>query len=174
MGLMDAKGLATSALVPKQSILQVPKAWSLEQAATVPVVYATVLYALVIRGHIRKGEKVLVHSGSGGIGQAAITVALGYNCEVFTTVGTEDKKQFLLNKFPKLTADHISNSHDLSFERDILRVTQGYGVDIVLNSLAEDKLQASLRLLAAHGRFLEIGKYDLANDTTLGKNNNEF
>lgn len=168
MGLMDAKGLATSVLVDKQSIWPVPEAWSLEQAATVPVVYATVLYALVIRGHIRKGDKVLIHSGSGGIGQAAISVALSYGCEVFTTVGTADKKQFLLNKFPKLRADHISNSHDLSFEKDIRRVTRGYGVDVVLNSLAEDKLQASLRLLAAHGRFLEIGKYDLANDTSLG------
>jgi fatty acid synthase len=113
--------------------------------------------------------QVLIHSGSGGIGQAAISVALSYGCEVFTTVGTDDKKAFLLAKFPQLRADHISNSHDLSFEKDIRRVTRGYGVDVVLNSLAEDKLQASLRLLAAHGRFLEIGKYDLANDAPLGE-----
>lgn len=60
---------------------------TLEQAASVPVVYATAYYALVVRGRLRIGESVLIHSGSGGVGQAAIAIALSMQCQVYTTVG---------------------------------------------------------------------------------------
>lgn len=60
---------------------------TLEQAASVPVVYATAYYSLVVRGRLQPGESVLIHSGSGGVGQAAIAIALNMNCKVFTTVG---------------------------------------------------------------------------------------
>lgn len=60
---------------------------TLEQAASVPVVYATAYYSMVVRGRLRPGESVLIHSGSGGVGQAAIAIALSMNCRVFTTVG---------------------------------------------------------------------------------------
>ncbi|XP_074648828.1 fatty acid synthase-like isoform X2 [Tubulanus polymorphus] len=168
MGLLPAKGLATTVDVDEQFKWPVPDSWSLEEAATVPVVYTTVYYALVVRGRIRKGDRVLIHSGSGGVGQAAISVALHRGCEVFTTVGTQEKREYLKQRFPALKDDHISNSRNLSFEADILHQTKGKGVDVVLNSLAGDKLQASVRLMAKHGRFLEIGKYDLSNNTGLG------
>ncbi|XP_064637682.1 fatty acid synthase-like isoform X2 [Lineus longissimus] len=168
MGLLAAKGLATVVDVDQHFKWPVPAGWSLEEAATVPVVYTTVYYALVVRGRIRKGDKVLIHSGSGGVGQAAISVATHFGCEVFTTVGTKEKREYLKKRFPGLPDDHISNSRDTSFEYDFLKVTKGKGVDVVLNSLAEEKLQASLRVLAPHGRFLEIGKYDLSKNTPLG------
>ena len=113
MGLLPAKGLATVVDVDRRFLWPVPEAWSLEQAATVPVVYATVYYALVVRGRIRRGEKVLVHSGSGGVGQAAISVALHHECEVFTTVGSQEKREFLKRTFPQLTDKHIANSRDI-------------------------------------------------------------
>ena len=72
-----------------------PDHWSLEQAASVPVVYSTVYYALVVRGRIKKGDRVLIHSGSGGVGQAAISVALHRGCEVYTTVGSKEKREYL-------------------------------------------------------------------------------
>ena len=146
-----------------------PDHWTLEQAASVPVVYSTVYYALVVRGHIKKSDRVLIHSGSGGVGQAAISVALRRGCEVFTTVGSKEKREYLKQKFPQLEDSHFANSRDLSFEWDIMHATNGKGVNVVLNSLAEEKLQASLRLLAPHGQFLEIGKFDLSNDSQLGK-----
>jgi len=111
---------------------------------------------------------VLIHSGSGGVGQAAIAVAIHHGCEVYTTVGTKEKKELLKKRFPQLTDANFANSRDISFEWDILRATKGQGVDVVLNSLAEEKLQASIRLLAPHGRFLEIGKFDLSNNSALG------
>nr|XP_006635198.2 PREDICTED: fatty acid synthase isoform X1 [Lepisosteus oculatus] len=168
MGLLPAKGLATCVDADKHFLWEVPSSWSLEEAASVPVVYATAYYALVVRGRLRSGESVLVHSGSGGVGQAAIAIALSQRCRVFTTVGSAEKRAYLQERFPQLGPDCFANSRDASFEQHVLQHTQGKGVDVVLNSLAEEKLQASLRCLARHGRFLEIGKYDLSNNTPLG------
>ena len=117
---------------------------------------------------MKKGDKVLIHAGTGGIGQAAINLALHDGCEVFTTVGTPEKRKFILEKFPQIREDHIGNSRDTSFEQMITKLTNGQGVDIVLNSLAEEKLRASVNCLAWGGRFLEIGKFDLASDNPLG------
>ncbi|XP_062859033.1 fatty acid synthase [Trichomycterus rosablanca] len=168
MGLLPAKGLATCVDADKRFLWDVPSSWTLEQAASVPVVYATAYYSMVVRGRLRPGESVLIHSGSGGVGQAAIAIALSMKCKVFTTVGSEEKRAYLQERFPQLTAESFANSRDTSFEQHVLKHSQGKGVDMVLNSLAEEKLQASLRCLARHGRFLEIGKYDLSNNTPLG------
>ncbi|XP_032358725.1 fatty acid synthase [Etheostoma spectabile] len=168
MGLLPARGLATSVDADKRFLWDVPSSWTLEQAASVPVVYATAYYSLVVRGRLRPGETVLIHSGSGGVGQAAIAIALSKKCKVFTTVGSKEKRAYLQERFPQLSAESFANSRDTSFEPHILLHTQGKGVDVVLNSLAEEKLQASIRCLARHGRFLEIGKYDLSNNSPLG------
>jgi len=117
---------------------------------------------------MKKGDKILIHSGTGGIGQAAIHLALKEGCEVFTTVGTSDKRIFIKKMFPTILDEHIGNSRDTSFEQMIMRQTKGRGVDIVLNSLAEEKLIASVRCLAQNGRFLEIGKFDLVSNNPLG------
>ncbi|NXX48511.1 FAS synthase, partial [Tricholaema leucomelas] len=168
MGLLPAKGLATVVDCHKRFLWEVPKNWTLEEAATVPVVYATAYYALVVRGGMRKGESILVHSGSGGVGQAAIAIALSMGCRVFTTVGSTEKREYLQAKFPQLDASSFASSRSTAFEEHVLRVTNGKGVNMVLNSLAEEKLQASLRCLARHGRFLEIGKFDLSKNSQLG------
>ncbi|XP_037348616.1 fatty acid synthase [Talpa occidentalis] len=168
MGLVPAEGLATSVLLPQDFLWDVPSGWTLEEAASVPVVYTTAYYSLVVRGRARPGETVLIHSGSGGVGQAAITIALSLGCRVFTTVGSAEKRAYLQARFPQLDGTSFANSRDTSFEQHVLRHTGGKGVDLVLNSLAEEKLQASVRCLAQHGRFLEIGKFDLSNNHPLG------
>ncbi|XP_063375503.1 fatty acid synthase-like [Cydia amplana] len=168
MGLVPAKGLATTVLADKSFMWEIPKPWTLEEAATVPVAYATAYYALVVRGRMRRGETVLVHAGAGGVGQAAITIALHAGCTVFTTVGTPDKRGYLLERFPQLPNANIGQSRNCSFEQLVRRRTHGRGVDLVLNSLAGDKLPASLRCLAKGGRFLEIGKVDLSANTPFG------
>ncbi|XP_032664083.1 fatty acid synthase-like [Odontomachus brunneus] len=147
----------------------IPDEWTFEDAATVPCAYATCYYALYMKGKIKKGDKVLIHLGSGGIGLAAINLALNEGCEIFTTVGTPEKRQFIRETFPSIPDDHIGNSRDTSFVQMIVQQTHGRGVDIVLNSLAENKLQASVRCLARGGRFLEIGKYDLISNNILDK-----
>ncbi|XP_052513198.1 fatty acid synthase [Budorcas taxicolor] len=168
MGLVPAEGLATSTLVPQSFLWDVPSNWTLEEAASVPTVYSTAYYALIVRGRMQPGETVLIHSGSGGVGQAAIAIALSLGCCVFTTVGSAEKRAYLQSRFPQLNETSFANSRDTSFEQHVLWHTAGKGVDLVLNSLAEEKLQASVRCLAQHGRFLEIGKFDLSNNHPLG------
>ncbi|CAD6995488.1 unnamed protein product [Ceratitis capitata] len=168
MSMVAKAGVASYNERPSKFMWDVPNHWTLEEAATVPVVYITVYYAFFMKTDIRKGKSILIHAGTGGIGLAAIRVALAYQLEVFTTCSTEQKKQFLLKTFPKLKESHIGNSRDISFETMIQRETNGKGVDFVLNSLAEDKLLASVRCLGQGGHFLEIGKFDMSNDTKIG------
>lgn len=168
MAMVQAKSLATTCVAQRNMIWDIPETWTMEQASTVPCVYSTVYYALVVRGKMRRGESILIHAGSGGVGQAAISVALHHGLTVYTTVGSKEKREFLKKTFPQLTDANISNSRDTSFEQFVLRATKGRGVNLVLNSLAEEKLQASVRCLGLNGRFLEIGKLDLNNNSPLG------
>ena len=110
---------------------------------------------------------MLIHAGTGAVGQAAIAIAFDYECEVFTTVSSQEKRDFLRKKFPQFKDYHFASSRSTSFEQHIQRVTNGRGVDIVLNSLSGDMLQASIRCLALHGRFLEIGKMDFVHNSNL-------
>ena len=172
MGICPYKALATKVFVEQEEVdftWPVPDDWSLEDAATVPVVYATAYYALIIRGRLSPGESVLIHSGCGGVGLAAISICLSMGCTVYTTCGSDIKKKYLSSNFPELVnkGNKIFNSRSISFEEQVLVSTDGRGVDVVLNSLAEDKLQASLRCLAANGRFLEIGKVDFIRNHAL-------
>ncbi|KAK4877606.1 hypothetical protein RN001_010112 [Aquatica leii] len=170
MGIVDARSLATTCIADSEFLWEVPEKWSLEQASTIPVVYGTSYYALIVRGNLQSGESVLIHAGAGGVGQASISIALHMGCTVFTTVGSQAKRDFLKKTFPKLDDNHIGNSRDTSFEQLIMKQTNGRGVDVVLNSLAAHQLQASVRCLAMGGRFLEIGKVDLSNNSPLGMN----
>jgi len=168
MGLLPAKGLASVIQVRRDFLWNVPHDWSLEQAATIPIAYSTAFYALVVRGRIRAGETVLIHAGSGAVGQAAISIALQHGCRILVTVGSDTKRQYLQQRFPQLNDSNFANSRDSEFWRTIRKMTGGRGVDVVLNSLTEDKFQSSVQLLAQHGRFLEIGKFDLSNNVPLG------
>ncbi|KAI1303585.1 Fatty acid synthase [Halotydeus destructor] len=168
MGVVPYKAIGTTVQVEDTDLIwPVPAGWSLEEASTVPCVYATAYYALCVRGNLVKDESVLIHAGAGGVGLAAISVALAQGCRVFTTVGSQRKRDFLLAQFPQLVNQDILYSRDTTFEDDILKATNGQGVNVVLNSLAEDKLQAGLRCLAPGGRFLEIGKVDFIQDNQL-------
>ncbi|XP_034230761.1 fatty acid synthase-like [Thrips palmi] len=168
MGMMSRGALSNMIICDKTLIWDVPDDWSLEDAVTIPVVYGTSYFALQRAARMQKGETVLVHAGSGGVGQAAINIALHAGCIVYTTVGTPEKREFIKKRWPQITDAHIFDSRSCSFEQDVMTATNGRGVDMVLNSLAEEKLQASVRCLAHGGRFLEIGKFDLANNNPLG------
>lgn len=168
MGMVIGGAMGTHVEMDEDLLWDVPRDWTLEQAASCTVVYGTVYSAFFLTTKIQKGKSVLIHAGTGGIGLAAIRVALAYGLDVFTTVSTEEKKNFLLNEFPQLKAEHIGNSRDTSFEDMVMTQTNGKGVDYVLNSLAEEKLRTSVRCLGQGGIFLEIGKFDMASDNKLG------
>jgi len=152
MGMVPFKGIATSVLTHRDFVWSVPDAWSMEEAATVPVVYITAYYALLMRGQLKQNESVLIHSGAGGVGQAAINICQSMGCEVFVSVGTEEKRQFIQQQFG-IADDHIVNSRDTAFERHIKTLTKGRGVDVVLNSLTGDKLKASSPSMSFYLKF---------------------
>lgn len=167
MGITPYQGLASMAcFVDPLLTWKVPDTWSLQDASTVPVVYATAYYALVIRGNLMMGESVLIHSACGGVGLAAMAICHSMNCSVFATVGSKEKKDFLLKKYPCMEGK-IFNSRSIDFADELLKFTDGKGVDVILNSLSEEKLQASLTCLADNGRFLELGKVDFVKDHKL-------
>ncbi|CAH1155577.1 unnamed protein product [Phaedon cochleariae] len=161
MGIVDGKALATMVLANSGFLWEVPEKWSLKDAATIPLVYATSYYALIVRGGLKPGESVLVHAGTSGVGQASITIALQMGCTVFTTVSSQVERDFLRKSFSQLRDKNIGDSRDISFEQMVKIQTNGRGVDCVLNSLVAHQLQASVRCLAVGGRFLEIGRADM-------------
>ncbi|EFN74070.1 Fatty acid synthase [Camponotus floridanus] len=160
MSIWENRCIANMRIADRALYWYVPDEWTLEDAATVPCAYCTCYYGLYVKTRMKKGDKILIHSGTGAVGQAAINLALHEGCEVFVTVGTPEKRKFIRETFPSIPENHIGNSRDTSFEQMIFQQTEGRGVDIVLNSLAEEKLQASIRCLAKNGRFVEIGKFD--------------
>ncbi|WP_375803578.1 type I polyketide synthase, partial [Streptomyces sp. A012304] len=146
------------AVADVRTLAVVPSEWSFERAASVPVVFLTAYYGLVELGGLRAGESVLIHAGAGGVGMAAVQIARHLGAEVFATA-SEGKWDTLRSL--GLDDDHIADSRSLAFEERIRTATGGRGVDMVLNSLAGEFVDASLRLLADGGRLLEMGKTDI-------------
>ncbi|PWY91350.1 polyketide synthase [Aspergillus sclerotioniger CBS 115572] len=135
-------------------------------AAAIPVAYATAWITLSRTANLQAGESILIHSGAGGTGQAAIHVAQYLGATVFATVSTEEKKQLLMDRC-HIPAEHIFSSRNTLFAKGIRRLTQGRGVDVVLNSLSGDGLVASWESVAPYGRFVEIGKNDILSNSKL-------
>ncbi|BBY96201.1 polyketide synthase [Mycobacterium gallinarum] len=142
----------------------VPAELSDGQAAAVTTAYATAYHGLHDLAHITGGDKVLIHSATGGVGQAAIAVARAAGAEIFATAGSHERRQMLRD----MGIDHVYDSRSIEFAEAIRRDTHGYGVDIVLNSVAGAAQRAGIELLAFGGRFVEIGKRDIYGDTRLG------
>lgn len=145
-------------------VMPKPPNSTLEQAAAIPAVFATVQHSLINVAHLAKGESVLIHSAAGGVGLAAIQVANVVGAEVFATAGTPEKRELLHT----LGIRHVFDSRSTSFADDIMKVTGGQGVDVVLNSLAGESIIKGFELLRPFGRFLELGKRDLAANNPLG------
>ncbi|RAL04853.1 type I polyketide synthase [Aspergillus ibericus CBS 121593] len=112
------------------------------------------------------GESILIHGAAGGVGQAAIMMAKVLGAEIFATVGSQEKKDYLQQTY-SIPEDHIFNSRDLTFASGIERLTRGQGVDVVLNSLAGEGLRQSWLRVAPFGRFVELGKRDILENTGL-------
>jgi phthiocerol/phenolphthiocerol synthesis type-I polyketide synthase C len=128
-----------------------------EEAATILMVFATAHYGLRRLARLERGERLLVHSASGGVGLAAVQIAQSLGCEIFATAGSPEKRQYLRS----LGIERVMDSRSLSFAEEVLAATDGEGVDVVLNSLPGATLRRSFELLRPLGRFVEIGKTDI-------------
>nr|WP_181776902.1 type I polyketide synthase [Amycolatopsis pittospori] len=157
MGMVHG-GIGPVAVGERPFLTRVPDGWTDEQAATVPLVFLTAYYALVDLAGLKPGESILIHSAAGGVGMAATQLARHLGAEVFGTAS--EGKQHVL-RAAGLPGDHIASSRTLDFAAGFLGATGGRGVDVVLNSLAGDFVDASLAVTAPGGRFLEMGKTDV-------------
>ncbi|KNB50933.1 hypothetical protein AC230_19325 [Streptomyces caatingaensis] len=146
------------AVADQRMIGPMPGSWTYAQAAAVPVVYLTAYYGLMDLGSLRSGEKVLIHAAAGGVGMAAVQLAQHLGAEVY---GTASPGKWDTLRSLGLDDAHIANSRTLDFEQEFLAATGGQGMDVVLDSLAREFVDASLRLLPHGGRFLEMGKTDI-------------
>ncbi|KAK2042138.1 polyketide synthase [Colletotrichum somersetense] len=148
------------------TLAKVPENLSFAEAAVIPIVYTTAYTCLYDIGGLdkrtRRGKKptVLIHAAAGGVGQAAIQLAQREGAEIFATVGSLEKRDFL-EKTYGIPRDHIFSSRDLTFKDGILRMTGGRGVDIIINSLSGDTLRATWDIVAPFGSFAEIGLSDI-------------
>ncbi|MFI6004913.1 SDR family NAD(P)-dependent oxidoreductase [Streptomyces sp. NPDC051366] len=156
MGLFA--GVGPTSVTDHRLICRMPQGWTFVQAAAVPVAYLTAYYGLVDLAGLRAGESVLVHAGTGGVGTAALQLARHLGAEVYATGGPAKWDALRAAGLPE---DRIASSRNTEFEQRFRESTGGRGVDVVLNSLAGEYVDASLRLLSSGGRFLEMGKTDL-------------
>ncbi|KAI0532874.1 polyketide synthase [Xylaria digitata] len=155
--------VGTTARVPAGCVHPLLNNEEFSVVPTLLVAYATALYALNDRAHLRKGKSVLVHAGSGGFGIAAITLARKMGAIVYTTCGSQSKRDYLTKELG-VPASHIFSSRDSPFVRGIVEATNGRGVDVIINSLVGDLMHDSWEsCLADFGRFVEIGKRELIN-----------
>lgn len=156
-----AGAFASHIICPDWHFFPAPEGLDLEAAATIPVAFSTAWYALVERGHVRAGEKVLVHGAAGGVGLAAIQIAKLHGAEVLGTASNDARRAIAM----AAGADAVFDSRRERFADEIRR--QICNVDVVLNSLAGPAMLASFRLLKPFGRFLELGKRDFLDNTQL-------
>jgi len=164
------------AFASTRAVFVVPKPAHLgfEEAATIPVAFLTAYYALHHLARLAEGERVLIHAATGGVGLAAIQLARRAGAEIFATAGSPEKREFLLS----LGIAHVMDSRSLAFADEVMERTGGEGVDVLLNSLPGEAIPRGLSILRANGRFLEIGKKDIYQDSPLGlkalRNNASF
>ncbi|KAL4947686.1 phenolpthiocerol synthesis polyketide synthase ppsB [Aspergillus filifer] len=157
---------ATKLRIDYRLAVHIPDAMSFEVAASLPMVHATAYHALVNVAKLRPGQSVLIHAAAGGVGQAALQLAASLNLVVYVTVGSEDKRRLVMEKY-NVPEAHVFHSRDASFAKAIKRVTGGRGVDCVLNSLSGELLRVSWTCLAPFGTFVEIGLRDITNNMRL-------
>ncbi|MFI0767740.1 SDR family NAD(P)-dependent oxidoreductase [Streptomyces sp. NPDC021218] len=162
VGLLTG-GLSSHVVSPARNLWPIPAGVTFAEAASVPVALCTVHYSLLYTARMRAGETVLVHGAAGGVGLAALHYARAHGATVIATAGSEPKRDLLR----ALGVAHVLDSRSLDFTVEVMDLTGGRGVDIVLNSLSGPALARGLEVLRPGGRFIELGKRDFYEDRTL-------
>ncbi|WP_139797200.1 SDR family NAD(P)-dependent oxidoreductase, partial [Mycobacterium malmoense] len=145
-------------------VVPVPDTLPDGEAAAFGIAYLTAWHSLCEVGRLAPGERVLIHSATGGVGLAAVSVAKMIGARIYTTAGSDAKRDMLSG----LGVEYVGNSRTVDFADEILDATDGYGVDVILNSLPGEAIQRGVKILAPGGRFIELGKKDVHADASLG------
>ena len=155
--------IANRVVVDKYRVFRKPECLGMDEAGSSLSVYATAYYALLHLARLRQGQRVLIHSAMGGVGQAAIALARHVGAEIYATAGSRNKRR----KLRAMGARAAFDSHSVEWYEKLMQATDGEGVDVVLNSLAGPHVPLCLQALRAGGWHCEIGKVDIYADSTL-------
>ncbi len=156
-------GIATHTLARGADVVRIPEGISHEEAATIPVVFMTAWHALKHAARLRAGEWALIHAGAGGVGMAAIQIAHYLGAKVIASAGSPSKRALLKT----LGVEEVIDSRKGDFAEQVMELTHRRGVDVVLNALASEAIPMGLSCLAESGRFIEIGKRDIYQNSRL-------
>ena len=162
MGMLHGT-MAGSVTARADLVVRKPDHLEIEEAVTLPVAYMTAYLGLVVRGEMDPGDRVLIHHATGGVGLAAVNLAQQAKAEIYATAGSPEKRAHL----EAMGVSHTLDSRSLDFAEEIMRMTDGRGVDIVLNTLSGPAMTASISVLSSHGRFIEIGKTGVSGHETI-------
>lgn len=160
---LAANSFSTHVTVKAAQVAVLPEAVGLEAGATIPVAFLTAYYSLIKQAKLARNETVLIHGGAGAVGLAAIQIAKWRGARVIATAGSPAKRSLLT----ALGVDHVLDSRSTRFVEEVASIT-GAGVDVVLNSLAGEAMEASIGCLRPFGRFVELGKRDYVTNTNVG------
>ncbi|MCX2971934.1 zinc-binding dehydrogenase, partial [Streptomyces sp. JHD 1] len=163
MGLFSGS-FAPSAVTEERMLAPIPEDWTYAQAAAVPAVFLTAYYALVELAGVTEGDAVLVHAAAGGVGMAAVQVARYLGATVY---GTASRAKWPVLEGLGIAPERIASSRSVEFADAFRAASGGRGVDVVLNSLTGEFIDASLDLMPRGGRFVEMGKTDLRDPDAL-------
>ena len=154
---------ATHVTLTADQVVKLPPGMSCEAGATIPVAFLTAYFSLVVHAQLQADEWILIHGGAGGVGMAAIQIALARKANIIATAGSKAKRNLLKT----LGVHYVLDSRSTLFVDDVRRIT-GDGVDVVLNSLTGEAMERSISCLREFGRFVELGKRDYVSNTHIG------
>ena len=164
-GLPQRSGLGNFAVLSRNCCAKVPSGVDITHASTVSLAYGTAYLALSWLAKVRRGDTVLVHAAAGGVGQACVNLAKHFGANLICTVGNPEKKAFLIETCGVDESCIFNSRNPQDFSTGVMAATGGRGVDVIINSLSDESMKASIRLLAPFGRFIELGKVDQQSHT---------
>jgi NADPH:quinone reductase-like Zn-dependent oxidoreductase len=153
-------GQAELITVPEDQAIPYPKKWSFEQAAAFPVNYGTAYAALVTMGGLRAGDRALIHAAAGGVGISAVQIAKVIGAEVFGTASG--------SKHDAIRAQGVRHAIDYrtqDFEAEVRRITNGEGVDVIIDATGPTNFRKDYRLLREGGRMVMFGMTEASTGT---------
>jgi len=153
LGLLSGGGYAQQVAVHPQMLIRLPDSWSFAEGAAIPEVWLTAFSNLFLEGALKAGEKVMIHAGGSGVGTAGIQLARAAGATVYVTASTEAK----LAKCRELGASLAVNYKAQDFFKEVMDVTEGQGVDLILDPVGAAYLTQNLNLLGVNGRLVNIG-----------------
>ncbi|KAM0255274.1 hypothetical protein ACHAQJ_005929 [Trichoderma viride] len=164
--LMGRNTFATTVTQSELLCEKIPDSVDFLDSAGSPLCFTTAIYGLIDIGRLDEGQSVLIHSAAGGVGIAAIQVAKMLKANIYATVGSPEKRKYLIDNF-RIPNENIFDSRSTSFAADVMRETGGKGVDVALNSLSGELLHQTWACIAKWGTMVEIGKRDLLGSAKL-------